>query len=84
MFIKKEHQTIEREDLKIKTLLTFVVEDMWYEIIVNQTCKDLVSTIYNHPNRNINDFVENITYHQNLVTVMHTKIASLLETSILI
>ena len=62
MFIKKEHQVIERKDLKIKTLSTFAVEDMWYEIIVNQTCKYLVSTIYNHLNRNINDFVENLDH----------------------
>ena len=62
MFIKKEHQVIERKDLKIKTMSTFAVEDMWYEIIVNQICKYLVSTIYNHPNRNINDFVENFDH----------------------
>ena len=30
---------------------------MWYE-----TCKYLVSTIYNHPNRNIDDFVENFDH----------------------
>ena len=35
---------------------------MWYEIIVNQTCKYLVSTIYNHLNRNIDDFVENLDH----------------------
>ena len=62
MFIKKEYQVIERKDLKIKTLSTFAVEDMWYEIIVNQTHKYLVNTTYNHPNRNINDFVENLDH----------------------
>ena len=62
LFNKKEHQVIEKKDLKIKSLPTFAVENMRYEITANQTCKYLVNTIYNHLNRNINDFVENLDH----------------------
>ena len=53
-------------------MATFEVEDLWCEVVVNEKFKYQSSTIYNHPNGNINDVLEKLNCVLSKISDDHT------------